>query len=60
MPLAPPASFWFNVSGSKLGGGEKTFLEFACNNGYLSVLELQLEGKKKMNIVDFLRGYRFI
>ena len=37
----------------------KTFLEFACNNGYLSVLELQLEGKKKMGIEDFLRGYHF-
>ncbi len=37
----------------------KTFLQFACYNGYISVLELQLEGKKKMNIADFLRGYRF-
>jgi methionyl-tRNA formyltransferase len=37
----------------------KTFLHFACNNGYISVLELQLEGKKKMAIADFLRGYRF-
>ncbi len=38
---------------------EKTFLKFACSNGYISVTELQLEGKKKMNIEDFLRGYRF-
>lgn len=38
---------------------EKTFLKFACSNGYISVKELQLEGKKKMNIEDFLRGYRF-
>lgn len=37
----------------------KTFLKFACNNGFVNVLELQLEGKKKMAIVDFLRGYRF-
>ncbi len=37
----------------------KSFLHFACSNGYISVLELQLEGKKKMNITDFLRGYRF-
>jgi methionyl-tRNA formyltransferase len=34
----------------------KTFLKFACNNGYIYVSELQLEGKKKMNIEDFLRG----
>lgn len=37
----------------------KTFLKFACTNGYLHVLEVQLEGKKKMQIEEFLRGYRF-
>jgi methionyl-tRNA formyltransferase len=37
----------------------KTFFKFACTNGYLHVLELQLEGKKRMGIDEFLRGYRF-
>lgn len=37
----------------------KTFLKFACANGYIDVKELQLEGKKKMGIEEFLRGYRF-
>ncbi len=37
----------------------KIFLQFACSNGYISVLELQLEGKKKMDIAAFLRGYHF-
>ena len=37
----------------------KTFLKIACTNGYLLVKELQLEGKKKMNVEDFLRGYHF-
>ena len=37
----------------------KTYLHFACSNGYISVLELQLEGKKTMAVADFLRGYRF-
>ncbi|MBS1655509.1 MAG: methionyl-tRNA formyltransferase, partial [Bacteroidetes bacterium] len=37
----------------------KTYLKFACSNGYVLVKELQLEGKKKMLIEDFLRGYRF-
>lgn len=36
----------------------KTFLKFACNNGYLHLLDLQLEGKKRMPVEDFLRGYR--
>jgi methionyl-tRNA formyltransferase len=37
----------------------KTFLKFACADGYILVKELQLEGKKKMLVEDFLRGYRF-
>ncbi len=37
----------------------ETFLRFACNNGYINIIDLQLEGKKKMNVKDFLRGYRF-
>jgi methionyl-tRNA formyltransferase len=37
----------------------KTYLQFACSDGYISILELQLEGKKRIAIADFLRGYRF-
>ncbi len=37
---------------------KKSYLKFAGSNGYLNVEELQMEGKKKMNVVDFLRGYR--
>lgn len=36
----------------------KTFLKFSCSNGYLHLLDLQLEGKKRMPIADFLRGYK--
>jgi methionyl-tRNA formyltransferase len=36
----------------------KSFLKFATNDGFISVQEIQLEGKKKMNIADFLRGWR--
>lgn len=38
---------------------KKTFLKFATGDGYLSLKEIQLEGKKKMAVQDFLRGYRF-
>jgi methionyl-tRNA formyltransferase len=38
---------------------EKNFIHFACADGYISVKEIQLEGKKRMEIKDFLRGYRF-
>ncbi|MES1217216.1 MAG: methionyl-tRNA formyltransferase [Bacteroidota bacterium] len=37
----------------------KSFLKFACVNGYILVKEIQLEGKKKMMTEDFLRGYHF-
>jgi methionyl-tRNA formyltransferase len=37
----------------------KTFLQFACADAYISILDLQLEGKKRMGVEDFLRGYRF-
>jgi methionyl-tRNA formyltransferase len=37
----------------------KTFLKFACLNGYIHLLEVQMEGKKRMSIEDFLRGYKF-
>ncbi len=38
---------------------KKTFVKFACTDGYLSIKELQLQGKKRMGIIDFLRGYRW-
>jgi methionyl-tRNA formyltransferase len=37
----------------------KTFLRFACSDGYIQIKELQLEGKKKLEVEEFLRGYRF-
>src|SRR4051812_14112829 len=37
----------------------KTWLKFACTDGYIHVKDIQLEGKKRMGIEDFLRGYRF-
>lgn len=37
----------------------KTYLRFACKNGYMYIKELQLEGKKRMPVEDFLRGYHF-
>ena len=35
-----------------------TYLRFAAKNGWLYLDELQQEGKKRMNVVDFLRGFR--
>ena len=36
----------------------KTYLHFKCNNGFVSVKECQLEGKKRMDVEEFLRGVK--
>jgi len=48
---------------SKPGSWEsdgKTYLKFAAIDGYILLKDVQLEGKKRMLIEDFLRGYRFV
>ncbi|MEN9701726.1 MAG: hypothetical protein RIR55_1052 [Bacteroidota bacterium] len=36
----------------------KTIAKFACKDGYLMLNDIQWEGKKRMAVEDFLRGYR--
>lgn len=38
---------------------QKSYFSIKCNDGFLAILEVQLEGKKRMKIDEFLRGYRF-
>jgi len=50
------------VPTSRIGRWETdrtTFLKFAAKDGYVHLKDIQLEGKKRMSIEDFLRGYRF-
>ena len=35
----------------------KTFLRYYCADGYLDLLDIQLEGKRRMGIEEFLRGH---
>ncbi|MBS1659848.1 MAG: methionyl-tRNA formyltransferase [Bacteroidetes bacterium] len=37
---------------------QKTYFKFATADGYIHPTEIQLQGKKKMKIEDFIRGYR--
>jgi methionyl-tRNA formyltransferase len=51
-----------NIPTSRPGRWEsdkRTYLKFAASDGYIHLLDVQLEGKKRMVIEDFLRGYRF-
>ena len=43
--------------GSFVTDGKK-YLHFQCADGLLAVEELQLEGKKRMGVEEFLRGYK--
>lgn len=36
----------------------KQYLKFATADGHISITELQMEGKKKMKVEEFLRGWR--
>lgn len=38
----------------------KTYLKFAAADGYINLIEIQLEGKKRMLVTDFLRGYKVL
>ena len=47
------------MAAGEVATDNKTYLKFASANGYINVKEMQLEGKKRMQTADFLRGYRF-
>jgi methionyl-tRNA formyltransferase len=38
----------------------KLFLKIACKDGLLNIVSLQLEGRKRMNTSEFLRGFDLI
>jgi methionyl-tRNA formyltransferase len=47
------------VSAGAFVTDNKTHLKFAATDGYVSVTDVQLEGKKRMGIEEFLRGNKF-
>ena len=56
------AAHYFIESHTSVPGDFQTdhvsYLRFAAKDGWTYIDELQQEGKKRMNIVDFLRGFR--
>ena len=36
----------------------KNFIKIACRNGFVNINSLQLEGKKRMNTTEFLKGFK--
>jgi methionyl-tRNA formyltransferase len=47
-----------NISPGEILSDGKHFIKVACRNGFISILSLQLEGKKRMNSIEFLRGFK--
>ncbi|MBV7532754.1 methionyl-tRNA formyltransferase [Chitinophaga sp. sic0106] len=47
------------VASGEFETDQKTYLKIAAADGWLVLEEIQLEGKKRMGVVEFLRGYRF-
>ncbi len=47
-----------NTKPSSIKTDGKTYLKVACKNGWLEIIELQLQGKKRMGTQDLLRGFK--
>lgn len=48
-----------NYQPGSIDTDKKTYFRIATIDGYLNIRSLQLAGKKRMEVTDFLRGYRF-
>jgi methionyl-tRNA formyltransferase len=44
-------------SGTILSDGKK-YLKVACADGFVHLTDLQLAGKKRMRVEEFLRGFK--
>jgi methionyl-tRNA formyltransferase len=53
-----PETTKHNMNPGELITDGKHFLRIACRDGFISVVSLRLEGKKRMNTVEFLRGFK--
>jgi methionyl-tRNA formyltransferase len=48
-----------NLSAGQIKTDNKTFLKIAVDGGFIDVIELQIAGKKKLFITEFLKGFSF-
>lgn len=48
------------LDASKLESDNKTFIKVGCSSGSILIKELQLQGKKRMGVEDFLRGNNIV
>lgn len=53
-------SVGYEVDPGTIYSDGKTFVKIGCSNGWITIRELQLAGKKRMGVEDFLRGFQQI
>ena len=53
----PEIASHINKPGTILSDG-KNFIRIGCKDGFLNIVSLQLEGKKRMSTFEFLKGFR--
>jgi methionyl-tRNA formyltransferase len=53
-----PETTKHNINPGEILSDGKHFIRIACRDGFISLISLQLEGKKRMNCVEFLRGFK--
>jgi methionyl-tRNA formyltransferase len=54
----PPTTYDVRPAPGEFFSDGKSFLKISTLDGFVQVLELQMEGKRRMNARDFLNGYR--
>ncbi len=51
-------NFTHNEANGSLATDNKTFMRVFCKRGFIEITDLQLQGKKRMKVQDFLRGFK--
>ncbi len=46
-----------DLEAGSISSDNKSYIKFATQDGFVSILKLQLAGKKRMGVKDFLNGY---
>ncbi len=55
---ATPEDTFHQYAPGEVVSDHKTCLKFACVDGFISIVELQMEGKTRMPVDHFLRGFK--
>jgi len=53
-----PESTKHNMKPGEIITDEKHFIKIACRDGFIEVISMQIEGKKRMSTVELLRGFK--